>query len=134
MNDALAVLIEAGAAAWPDLRVSTDAFREHLVVLAAGEDSDTVAPRLAGADLYLAFACLEGSPDAWRALEREHLSKIGDYVRKIDASPAFADEIRHRVSEKLVAGGKDSKLALYSGRGPLWAWIRITALRDAHSI
>ena len=54
---------------------------------------------------------------------------------RVDASSAFADEVRQRLGAKLVRTDQGpAKLALYSGRGTLGAWLRVAAIREAQSL
>src|SRR5204863_54439 len=54
-------------------------------------------------------------------------------LARIDANPAFVDEIRQRLRTKLFVpeAGETPKIADYTGRGPLGAWVRVAAMRTA---
>ena len=52
-------------------------------------------------------------------------------MARVDPSPPFADEVRQALREKLVLGGK---LAGFTGRGALDAWMRAAAVRTALSL
>jgi RNA polymerase sigma-70 factor, ECF subfamily len=81
-------------------------------------------------DLRLASACVQGDPAALRSLEEVHLSRIDRYIAHLRRPAAFADEVRQRLRERILVG-RAPKLLHYSGRGPLAAWIRIAAVRQA---
>lgn len=68
-------------------------------------------------------------------LDKLHLSRIRDFVARIDSSPAFADEVRQRLSEKLLSDddGRAGKLSQYTGKGPLGGWIRVAAVLEAQN-
>jgi RNA polymerase sigma-70 factor (ECF subfamily) len=86
------------------------------------------------ADLALARAASAGDPQAIDTLERGPLRQIGDFVARIDPAPAFAEEVRQAVREKLLVGpapGQPGRLAEYAGTGPLGGWIRVVAVRVA---
>jgi len=123
------VLVELAVRAWPTLRVPVGAFTDH--VCAHVKDEEGLAT-VRGADLYLAYACLTGNEAAWRELDRRYLSRVPEYVARLDPSPGFAEEVRQRLGSKLASNG--AKLAQYTGRGPLHAWLRMAALREAHSL
>jgi len=127
----VATIASEAARGWPRVRVPAAAFAAHLARRPAEELAE-----IRGADLFLAFACLQGDEEAWRELDRVCLSKIPEWVSRIDRSPTFADEVRQRLSEKLARGEGDEpgKLAQYSGKGPLWAWVRVVAIREAHTM
>ena len=94
----------------------------------------TAPPRSGAADLALARAAAAGDPRAIDTLERGPLRQIGDFVARIDPAPAFAEEVRQAVREKLLVGpapGQPGRLAEYAGTGPLGGWIRVVAVRVA---
>jgi RNA polymerase sigma-70 factor, ECF subfamily len=128
----LDAIIKAAVAAWPDVHVPPEEFRAFL--LARGSAADRSTEVLHANDLYLACACLGGDAAAWRELDRLHLARIPRFVAKIDRSPEFADDVRQRIAEKLLhdANGRP-KLALYTGEGPIGAWIRVAAVREAQN-
>jgi RNA polymerase sigma-70 factor (ECF subfamily) len=122
---------------WP--RVSADASRffQHVAErVSAAEEPWAALCRLQVADLYLACACLQRETHALQALEDHYLASLGPALRSIDPSPAFADEVKQILREKLLVP-KDStppRLASYSGEGPLLAWLRVAGLRVALSL
>lgn len=132
LEDALAAFAAAAAAAWPRLAAPASGFAEHVRARLPAEEPLAALAEMRGPDLFLAYACSSGDREAWRELDRACLSKIEDWVARIDRSPAFADEVRQRLSEKLA--GEGGKLGQYTGRGPLWAWVRVVAIREAHTM
>jgi RNA polymerase sigma-70 factor (ECF subfamily) len=129
-----AFVAEAGAA-WPKIQVNADDFARHVAARLPPDDPEAALAELRGGDLLLAFACLSGDRAAWRELDRSLLAKVPEFVATIDRSPAFADDVRQRLSEKLASSSAGpAKLEQYSGRGPLKAWLRIAAIREAHTI
>lgn len=123
---------QAAGAGWPTFRVGPERFRAFVRERAEDPTNDASLARLHLGDLYLVCACLDGEAQAWREIDRAHLSQVPGYVARVDWSPAFGDEIRQRLSEKLLRGddGKP-KLASYTGRGPLAGWLRVAAVREA---
>jgi RNA polymerase sigma-70 factor, ECF subfamily len=119
----------SAAAAWPGIELP----RETFVAFVQERCGDNGEPSsLEINDLYLACACLAGNAAAWRELDRLHLSRVPTFVARIDRSAAFGDEIRQRLSEKLLhSEGGRPKLALYTGRGLLGGWLRVAAVREA---
>ncbi|MGZ6144054.1 MAG: ECF-type sigma factor, partial [Myxococcales bacterium] len=51
-------------------------------------------------------------------------------LKRIDRAPAFLDEVRQAVREKLFVP-PPGRIAAYSGRGALLAWTRVVAMRTA---
>ncbi|MBS2020736.1 MAG: sigma-70 family RNA polymerase sigma factor [Deltaproteobacteria bacterium] len=134
-EEALEGLAREAAASFPKVRLDPGVFVAHVRArLPEGEEAKGLE-RLHGPDLFLACACLHGDRAAWRELDRAHLARVPDFVGRIDRSPAFADEIRQRLAEKLLHDdeGGPGKLGLYTGRGPLGAWIRVAAIREAQN-
>jgi RNA polymerase sigma-70 factor (ECF subfamily) len=85
--------------------------------------------RLHGADLLLACACAHGEPHALRAFEGEVLQRAVSQLAGL--APSCADELRQLLRHRLLVGqgGALPKVADYSGRGPLLAWVSICAVR-----
>lgn len=84
-------------------------------------------------DLYLACACVRGLPGAVEAFDAQWLSRVPDYVRHIDRSPGFCEEILQQLRERLLVRRADgpARIADYSGRGALASWLRVAAVRAA---
>jgi RNA polymerase sigma-70 factor (ECF subfamily) len=139
-NGLPAALLDAcrvASARWPGCRMTPEAFAEYLMERFRTRDDGIGAfASLALDDLYLAAACATGDPAALAALERGPLAEVGAFVAHIDRSPAFADEVRQLLRERLLvpapgAPGKPPKISEYAGRGPLGAWLRVAAVRAA---
>lgn len=117
---------KAGQAAWPDVALTRDTFAAHISAL----ESDAL--ERFPADLYLAAACLAGDVAAIAAFDREYISGARAAIQAIDASSAFVDEAVQRLRASLFVGDTGApRLALYSGRGPLRAWVGVAAARVA---
>src|SRR5262249_46804856 len=122
----IALAYVAGRAAWPNLAVSVDAFRHHVVDRLRLSPA-SVVPR--AADLYLVIAVLEGADRALPILD-ERLARAAGVVARIDGAPAFVDEVRQELRVKLLAG-PEPRLRSYAGIGALFEWLRVAALRTA---
>lgn len=86
------------------------------------------------ADWALAAGCSAGLPEAIDAVERTVLRDVPLFIRRIDPSPSFCDEVAQTLRERLFvvsAAGSAPKIATYSGRGPLGGWIRVISVRLA---
>jgi RNA polymerase sigma-70 factor (ECF subfamily) len=117
--------VEAGRSAWPELAAHVDA-----EAFAAWGRAREAGDEVRAADLFLACACASGAPGALEAFERTVLVKVGSFVARIDGSAAFADELRQLLRTLLFVGAAP-KIADYAGRGPLEAWVRVVATREA---
>jgi RNA polymerase sigma-70 factor (ECF subfamily) len=123
----------AGRAAWPGLDLDLARFTAHLRRhLSAGGDAAIFA-RLAVGDLYLACACLHAVPGAASELDRVFLAHVAHFVRRVSPSPAFADDVRQLLREKLLMAppGRPARIGDYAGVAPLLSWLRVATVRTA---
>jgi RNA polymerase sigma-70 factor (ECF subfamily) len=118
------------AAALPSVALPWERFLSR-VAGRLDADADTV-DALHVDDLYLACACAEGDPEAMRVLDERVLQAVPLMVARIDASPAFGDEVRQAVRTKLLVGAEGAgAIAGYGGRGALRSWVQVAAIRIA---
>lgn len=127
-GDPTAQAWHAGRAAWPALVVSEAGFRDHVT----GRAPDAAAPlAVAGADLYLAYACSLGDRAALEIVEdlvAPMLARLAQRWRHARVDPAeLAQALRVRLF--VGDGGGPPRIAHYRGHGPLKHWLRITAAR-----
>jgi len=120
--DSLRRLYDEARAQFPEVRVPEVAFAAALEAR-AGASARAV-------ELYLCVGCETGDPAALRAFDSLYLSKVGSSVSRINPSPAFADEVRQRLRERLFVGAPP-RISTWSGVAPLEAWLRATAVRMA---
>ncbi len=133
LDGAIEKTARAAAESWPRVTLSHAVFVAHLRDR-LGDDPARALERVHAADLFLVCACLHGDRHAWRELDRLHLARVHEWIARIDRAPAFADEVRQRLAEKLLRDESGQpKLALYTGRGPLGAWLRVAAVREAQN-
>lgn len=126
-----------GARAWPELDVPLEAFAGHVGGLIQRDPSYAGAlAEVRADDLFVATGAVLGVQGAREAFMRAFLSRIGEYVGKVDGSAAFADEVRQELATRLLVGGEEGepgKLAAYTGRGPLVGFVRVSAVRVAQN-
>jgi RNA polymerase sigma-70 factor (ECF subfamily) len=129
--------VEAGKRAWPMLALDESDFLAHVrrhVQDAGGADAaEAYLEQVHAADLYLACACAEGVPGAVDQLDAHVLSKLPALIARLRPSPSFLDDVRQALFERLLVPVPDRRprIADYSGRGPLVAWVRVAAMRTA---
>lgn len=121
---------EAGRAAWPALAVTRERFAE--AVAEQARKADSAEPLLANAnagDFYLALACAHAVPGAIEALRSHVLVHVPQYV----GSRAPADDVAQLVAIRLLVAedGALPRIAEYTGKGPLGAFVRVVATRIA---
>lgn len=114
-----------GQRRWPSLAVGFDTFASYCDALPAVD-----ATPAEGADLLLCCACSRGDPEALRLFERETLHVARAAIASLRQDREFLDETLQEVWEKLFYG-PHPKITKYTGRGPLQAWVRVTATRAA---
>ena len=129
LEQALERLGERGRVAHPELSVELAIFAAHLARCGAAPTSATVHAE----DLYLACAALLGDEVAVEKIHRVHRPIVVGYLRHIDSSAAFVDEVEQRLWDGALVGSEKAaaKLASYSGHGALAGWVGIAAQRIA---
>lgn len=125
--DAVDGWLRDGRLAHPDVALDDQAFQAAVAARPAGDDA-----AVHGADLYLAVACARGEPAAVRRFERDHLAKVPRWLKLGAEGAEVVAEVAQRVAARVLVGadGAPPRIAQYTGRGPLWAWVRVVALRE----
>lgn len=116
-----------GKRAWPQLDLDAVTFIDY--VRARVEDSFVAYIE----DLFLACACVANVVEAHRALDESYIKPVAAQIARADRTAQAKDELRQLVGERLLvaADGRSPRLAKYSGRSALSAWIKVVALRLA---
>jgi RNA polymerase sigma-70 factor (ECF subfamily) len=127
-EDAVRQMFLEGQRKWPLVQLGFDVFAGHCGRVL--ETSDNYALPSEAADLYLCCACAQAQPEALRLFEREGMSVAKAAIARIDRSTDFVQDTLQEVWDKLLLGA-EAKVRLYSGRGPLKAWVRVAATRVA---
>lgn len=130
-------MVDRGRKSWPGLAVDAEGFASHVTGHWPEWRDDVEGETLHMGDLYLAYACLQGEARALAAFDRQYLSSIETFVARITRDPTTVDEVRQRLSERLLVtpgSGERPKLAAYTGRGPLTSWVAVAAQRTALSL
>lgn len=122
-------LLSRARAEHPAAWVDDATFLAHVGTVVLDEDRGA----LQAADLYLACACARGVTEALAVVEREHFSRIREFVASVESSPVQVAEIAQQLRAKLLVGDAP-RIASYSGRGSLGGWIRVAAVRLAHDL
>ena len=130
-DDGWQAAYRAARAAWPEVTLAFDRFVAH-----AGQVG-FAPPRVAderddanAADLLLACACADGERAALRVLEEQVLAKTRSSLKRLDSRPEFIDDVMQELRAKLLLP-PDPRILRYGGRGPLLAWVRVSASRIA---
>ena len=127
-EDAVRQMFLEGQRKWPLVELGFEVFFGHCSRVL--DPSDGAAPLPEAADLYLCCACAEAQPVALRLFEREGSGVAKAAIARIDRSADFVQDTLQEVWDRLLLGA-EAKVRLYSGRGPLKAWVRVAATRVA---
>jgi RNA polymerase sigma-70 factor (ECF subfamily) len=121
--------LHAGRAAWPAITVPTEAFMRYL----AERSTPGLRPVERAADLYLACGALLGDGAALAAMHGTLRAEVSRALRRVDGSPALADEVAQILGMKLLVrvGDEPLGLAAYAGRASLRGWLSTSARRTA---
>jgi len=117
-----------GQRKWPLVKLRFEVFFGHCARVL--EQWDVAEPVREAADLYLCCACAEAQPEALRLFENEGSGVAKAAIARVDRSADFVQETLQEVWERLLLGA-EAKVRLYSGRGPLKAWVHVAATRVA---
>lgn len=132
LEAALVAVVEAGRTTWPQVALDPLEFAAHLAArLPDAPDLAVALGELHAADLYLACACARAEPRALACFDEQFLAAVGRTWRTRHPLADFADEVRQQLRVRLLVsdGGGPPRIAGYSGRGPLAAWVRMAATR-----
>jgi RNA polymerase sigma-70 factor, ECF subfamily len=127
----LSAICARGRVAHPDTSMSDEVFVAHLA--RCGAPVAQGAEAVFAEDLYAVCACLQGDAAAVTRLRAAHRIVLASYLRRIDGSTPFVDEVEQRLWDSVLVGtlAAPPKLATYSGQGPLAGWLGIAAQRIA---
>ena len=121
---------QAAATQWPEIGLDAVAFDEYVRqrTVAAGSAPAHTPEQIAA--LFLCCACVRGDQAACRAFQQTYLSAIRRAIARIEPDRNFVDEVTALVLDKLLVG-PEPRVARFSGRGELSAWLKVVASRAA---
>ena len=127
----IADLIARARAAWPAVALDEARFER---ALAARITDDVALASLHAEDLWLAAACADGDPAAVAAFDAHCGSVIERALAAAGVAIPDRADLAQIVRQRLLAPGADGsppRIAGYSARGALTAWVRVVATREA---
>lgn len=132
VEERLRALLARATEAWPELDIPPSEFLQFLAQRLKTADSLTKLEELQAAELYLVCGCLRGDGRALSAFERQYLTPLDRALAPMKLGDKL-DDVKQRVRQLLFVArpGEAPKLATYSGRGKLVAWLRVIAVREA---
>lgn len=110
---------------WPGLTLELNDFVQDLSSLGWQDEGPAYLESVA-----LCSACARRCPTAWKLFEEQFLSRVAATIGRVHSDPDFVDEVTQHLREALLSG-PHPKLRSYSGKGPLLAWLRVVARREA---
>ena len=129
----LAALVARACVEAPGVQLDPEAFVGYVGERATldREGRPVLQPLHAGA-LWIAFGCVSGVASAITAFETTYAKELSNALRRsFDRGLAEDAELKLRNRLFLVGDDDEPRLASYSGRGDLRAWLRATAVRTA---
>jgi len=129
-DESLRALFDEAHRAHGELATSYETFRARLTPLII--DGETVSAQRAG-ELYLVCACEAGEPAALAQFELHFMPAARAAIAHVTSNEDAIDEAVQELRRRLFVGDFP-RIRSFSGRGPLWKWLRITATRTAHDL
>jgi RNA polymerase sigma-70 factor, ECF subfamily len=134
----LAPLVERrwgeAAAQWPALGIDAPVFLRYWAErIQPDEDVEAAVGGAHVADLLLACGCAAAVPSAIAEFDRILDARVGGWLSRVVTSPGFVDEVKQAARVRLLVereAGR-ARIADYSGRGPLAAWVRVSVVHLA---
>jgi RNA polymerase sigma-70 factor, ECF subfamily len=123
--------VTAAQRRYPSVRVDEAAFIEFLAQRVRRLRQQKDLQVLHVEDLFLVFGCLSSDRRALGFLEQRYLKKLRTHLARAHSSEELAATVLQSLRTRLLISetGGTPKLALYSGQGPLWGWLKVVASR-----
>lgn len=137
LEAALQDALDVAHSRWPDVTLRAETFLPFLAARIPPNRTLLQALQEMQIDeLHLTCAFLNGDLRAASALEADYLRRIDNVLVRIGVPASDIPDIRQIIYQKLLLprGEKEPLLARYSGRGPLKAWLRVVATREARDL
>jgi RNA polymerase sigma-70 factor (ECF subfamily) len=134
LDGLVAERVARAIAAWPTVSVDEQLFVTAIVKRLSADSPVRSLHAMQTDDLYLATACAAGDPGALRAFETSYGPAIARTIASTSTPTAERADVGQIVRVRLLvapANGGMPRIASYSGRGSLRAWVRVVATREA---
>jgi RNA polymerase sigma-70 factor, ECF subfamily len=131
LEPTLVACVAHARATWPTVAVADERF---IRAIAERLDDETALEALHTDDLYLACGCVDGDPQALAGFETSCSGTIDRAFAALGTTPSERADLRQVVRQRLLvapAEGGSPRIATYAARGPLAAWVRVVATREA---
>ena len=133
LEDTLAGMLREARAQLSEVGLDDATFLGYLAARLPTREAAKALSAIKAADLYLACACSRGDPRALAEFDRRLLPAVARKLLRMASAEASVDDLTQQLRAKLFVGaaGQPPRIAEYSGRGPLAAWVAATAARLA---
>jgi RNA polymerase sigma-70 factor, ECF subfamily len=120
-------------AAWPSIALDDERFERAVAARLGDAPTADALAALHADDLWLACACADGDPAALAAFEVHCGPTIERAIATAGIPPAERADLVQVVRQRLLVAPADGppRIASYSARGSLVAWVRVVATREA---
>jgi RNA polymerase sigma-70 factor (ECF subfamily) len=129
----LAERVARAVTVWPDVSVGEDQFVRAIAKRIVADAPIRSLDAMQTDDLYLAIGCALGDRSALDGFEAHHGPMIARAIASTGAPGAERDDLGQIVRQRLLvkrAKGNVPRIASYSARGPLRAWLRVVVGRE----
>jgi RNA polymerase sigma-70 factor (ECF subfamily) len=123
---AIHTAVAQGRARWPQISIPVELFTAH--VRSVRTEESMLAKH--GADLYLAFACVQRDRGALQLFQDRLLPAVDRHVARLGMRGSLLDDLRQDLCLYLLADPVP-RLSNYRGQGSLLGWLRVIAARRA---
>jgi RNA polymerase sigma-70 factor (ECF subfamily) len=135
LGRALADALLAAEQAWPGVSLAPRRFFAFLAdKVQPGQAVEAALAELCVADLWLACACVDRDPRALAEFDRLLVPLVERAAGRRGATASERGDLQQIVRERLLmpraSEPTETRIAEYSGRGSLRAWIRVVATRE----
>ncbi len=133
---ALSAFVASARAEHPELDASSPAFLAHVahhVESASGSPADVLAAIRPG-DILLAWSCSIGDARAIKTFMQRYQDDVVRAARRVKSTGLDPEDLAQELARRIFGvqeRQKAPKIAEYSGRGDLRAWVRIVVTRLA---
>jgi RNA polymerase sigma-70 factor (ECF subfamily) len=133
LASALAACVATAEAACAGVTVPTARFVRALAERVPADAAPVAAlGSLRAGELYLACGCADGDDKALAMFEARYRGVIERAIAATGAATAERADLAQIVRQRILVGGQDRppRIAGYTGRGALAAWVRVIAIRE----
>jgi len=129
----LTARVARAADVWPGIAFPEDQFVRAIAERLSRDEPVRSLEAMHTDDLYFACACTAGDPAALAGFEERCGAALAAAIASAGVSPSDRPDLAQVVRQRLLVAppGGEPRIASYSARGSLHAWVRVVATREA---